>query len=582
MHEEINRLPEKYRVLIVLCYLEGRTTEEASRHLGCPRGTVCSRLATARERLRSRLVRRGVTLGGVAVATTLGAGTAPAMVPPALAQAAVCGAVCFPGDEVATGLVSVQVMSLANGVIRTMFLNKLKVVAGLFLLLGAFGAGAGLLAQPGADQIAIPDNPQLVTGHENALRLPPDMLARVGIQAAVVRQREVPPRLLKLAGSLAIDPTRLARIRSRVGGQVVEIGKWDGPGEERDLRVGDRVKKGQLLTVLRSKDLGEKKSALVDALVQLALDQKILEEAQKNREAVPKVFILTQTRAVQGDRNAINRALNTLKVWDIPQDEIDALHEEARKISADKKVWFKTPEGRWVRGKKQGKTDSDKGNENPWGRVTLRAPFDGTLVEKNIHVSEVIDPGPGINLFQIADLSQLKVLATVDEPSLHALQALETKELHGTIHVAGDPNAKPLVECQLMTLEWLRDPNTVTALLSGTVANREGRLRPGQFVRLTIPLPPASRELVVPASALVEQAGQTFVFVQPDPAQPVYEARRVAVVRRGRDMVHVRSSLLAEERSQGLQVLRPGDRVITGGAIELKALLDDLKGREKP
>ena len=58
-------------------------------------------------------------------------------------------------------------------------------------------------------------------------------------------------------------------------------------------------------------------------------------------------------RAVQGDRNAINRALNNLKVWDIPQDEIDALHAEAKKISADKNAWFKTPEGRWVKGEKQ-------------------------------------------------------------------------------------------------------------------------------------------------------------------------------------------------------------------------------------
>ena len=64
---------------------------------------------------------------------------------------------------------------------------------------------------------------------------------------------------------------------------------------------------------------------------------------------------------MQGDRNAINRALNNLKLWDIPQDEIDALHAEAKKICADKNAWFKTPEGRWVKGEKQaddGKVDT--------------------------------------------------------------------------------------------------------------------------------------------------------------------------------------------------------------------------------
>ena len=58
---------------------------------------------------------------------------------------------------------------------------------------------------------------------------------------------------------------------------------------------------------------------------------------------------------MQGDRNAVNRALNNLKLWDIPQDEIDALHAEAEKISADKNAWLKTPEGRWVNGEKQAK-----------------------------------------------------------------------------------------------------------------------------------------------------------------------------------------------------------------------------------
>ena len=60
VHEELNRLPDRFRVPIVLCDLEGRTCEEAARHLGCPIGTIGSRLARGRERLRGRLVRRGL------------------------------------------------------------------------------------------------------------------------------------------------------------------------------------------------------------------------------------------------------------------------------------------------------------------------------------------------------------------------------------------------------------------------------------------------------------------------------------------------------------------------------------------
>ena len=60
LHEEIDRLPERYRAPVVLCDLEGRTHEQAARHLGWPVGTVKSRLSRGRERLRERLVRRGL------------------------------------------------------------------------------------------------------------------------------------------------------------------------------------------------------------------------------------------------------------------------------------------------------------------------------------------------------------------------------------------------------------------------------------------------------------------------------------------------------------------------------------------
>ena len=62
LHEEIGRLPRKYREPVVLCYLEGKTNAEAARELGCPVGTVKINLLRARERLRSRLDRRGLGL----------------------------------------------------------------------------------------------------------------------------------------------------------------------------------------------------------------------------------------------------------------------------------------------------------------------------------------------------------------------------------------------------------------------------------------------------------------------------------------------------------------------------------------
>src|SRR5439155_13866649 len=62
VEEEVHALPQKYRVPILLCYWQGLTTEEAARQIGCPSGTVKTRLVKARQLLQAGLLRRGVSL----------------------------------------------------------------------------------------------------------------------------------------------------------------------------------------------------------------------------------------------------------------------------------------------------------------------------------------------------------------------------------------------------------------------------------------------------------------------------------------------------------------------------------------
>jgi RNA polymerase sigma factor (sigma-70 family) len=152
LDEELGRLAHKYRAALVLFYLEGKTIEEVARELGCPRGTVLSRLARGRDRLRDRLVRRGVALSVWALALALAEKAAPAAVPAALAEGTVQAAVRTAAGT-AGGAIPAAVAALTKGVLRAMLLSKLKVAGMVLLAAAAAAAGTAVCAR-----LALADN----------------------------------------------------------------------------------------------------------------------------------------------------------------------------------------------------------------------------------------------------------------------------------------------------------------------------------------------------------------------------------------------------------------------------------------
>jgi RNA polymerase sigma factor (sigma-70 family) len=177
LHEELGRLPERDRAVMVLCWLEGLTQQQAARHLGWPLGTVQSRLARGRQRLAARLTRRGVAPSAGVLAATLATAPAPARaaVPPALAEATIRAAT-------APGAVPAAVAELVKGVQTTMFLIRQKRLVAILLALGAAGATvAGVRARPSAEDATAAAS--ATAPHEQKLTLmpsyviePPDLI----------------------------------------------------------------------------------------------------------------------------------------------------------------------------------------------------------------------------------------------------------------------------------------------------------------------------------------------------------------------------------------------------------------------
>jgi RNA polymerase sigma factor (sigma-70 family) len=194
LHEELQRLPAKYRLSVVVCCLEGKTRTQAARQLGWKEGTVAGRLAEAKKLLQRRLERRGVMLAAGPLAVALVEGPASAAAPATLASSTVRAALLFAaGEGAAAGVLSARVVALADKVGRALLLAKCQTGTAVVLALTLLAAGTALIARSAA-----PEQPQATRDERASIRadqqpaekpapadrygdpLPPGAVARLG------------------------------------------------------------------------------------------------------------------------------------------------------------------------------------------------------------------------------------------------------------------------------------------------------------------------------------------------------------------------------------------------------------------
>jgi RND family efflux transporter MFP subunit len=521
LHAEVERLPEKYRSPIVLCYFAGLSHEEAAGQLQLPVGTVKVRLSRARDRLRTRLVRQGLA---PALAAGMLAEEAVGSVPTRLLESTISVALRTVAGRSA-GL-SASVATLVKGMLRIMFLSKLKTaLAGLTAGLTLFFSA--VLAISIAPQPAQSGPPAVVAPQSEKPDLPADApQTKDGTGKVVVEtvKKEDFVRRANVVGM--VQPAESVDLWPRFSGTLKSL----------NVELGDRVKRGQVIAEIDAPEsaadgarsvaiLAQAEARLLGAKASVELAEVSIETSksrletatlahqraesslrfrEKNRERAQALFeraaidhgrVDEADEALESAKSAVSEALGAINT---ARAEVK---EGAAKLAAAKAGVQEAEAGIQV-----AKADHRK-FEIQQEFATITAPIDGIVTTRGHHVGDFLHSGGDAGATPIVTIIRTdKMHVSVDVPDQLA-ESLDKGD-KATFHVN-----KHDYEGVVSRVAFALDPTTNTVRAEIDLDNTDGKLRPGQsgFARIT--LRTDEGVLTVPSSAIViHQVGTHVAF----------------------------------------------------------------------
>ena len=311
-------------------------------------------------------------------------------------------------------------------------------------------------------------------GPSAVLRLTAEEFARTSIEVTPVARgqfrfsREFP-------ATIQANQNDLAEVTTLIGGRGVNV----------HVAVGGDVNEGELLAVLHSTELGVAEGAYLKAAARLYEADLAYARAKElyEQRAISQAELQRRDAAMRTARAETRETNNRLELLGVPRQELERLDRE-HTIKAD---------------------------------VSLRAPFDGRVITRNITRGEVVDTNR--KLFTVADLSNVWVIAAVPEKDIEYIQKGDSVEMVAAAYPHG------IFKGTITYVGDVLDPATRTLPVRITAPNTDKRLKPEMFALVRIQAAPNPETLTVPLSAIQDGPAGTIVFVQRGPLE--FEARPV-------------------------------------------------------